>query len=290
MSQSQLVFIAGLAGAGKTTAAEALEDAGYYRVDNVPVALLPELLRHLQGRQVERICVVLGSQPDVDLTTMAQMGSMPGVTGMEVRRIFLQASAEEIQRRFAVTRRAHPFRGTLQEALEQDIRQAEQLVEHFDTCIDTTDLNVHQLRARVLEICTGRPTQPLLHLQFVSFGFSYGIYRSADLVQDVRFLPNPHFDQELRPLTGMDDRVYRAVVNRPETRAFLDCLLPLLEHVFGGSLREGKAYLTCAFGCTGGRHRSVSLARFLAQHYSGLENYHVSVYHRDRLRYEGADI
>ncbi|MDZ7641511.1 MAG: RNase adapter RapZ [Desulfurivibrio sp.] len=287
MSTSQLVFIAGLAGAGKTTAAEALEDAGYYRVDNMPVLLLPDLLRHLQERQVERICVVLGSQPDIDLMAIARLGSLPGAERLDVRRIFLQATAEEIQRRFTVTRRAHPFRGTLEEALKQDIHQAESLVEHFDICIDTTDLNVHQLRARVLEICTGRPTQPLLHLQFVSFGFSYGIYRGADLVQDVRFLPNPHFDPELRPLTGMDDRVFQAVVERVETREFLDCLLPLLEHVFQASWREGKTYLTCAFGCTGGRHRSVSLARLLAQRYSDMENYHVSVYHRDRLLQEG---
>lgn len=280
----ETVFIAGLAGAGKTTAAAVLEDIGYYRVDNIPLPLVETVLEELGRLEYERVCVVIGTLYAAQTDTLQQIIDNLSQKGISVRTLLLIADEDEILRRYSITRRTHPFQGELHDALARERHYIGGWLNVFDTTLDTTDMTIHQLKGQLIDLFDPAGAHKVLNITFVSFGFKYGIYRSADNVIDVRFLPNPYFVPELRPKTGLDNEIYRFVIMDTMTQDFIARWREMFDAMFNWYVQEGKAYATIAFGCTGGRHRSVSLARYFSHHYSGMEKYRVSVYHRDHQK------
>jgi RNase adapter protein RapZ len=280
----QLVVVTGLSGAGRSTAAKCLEDLGWYVVDNLPPSLLPtmaDLGTRSQGA-VGRIAVVVdvrsrafSSDLQTGLDEIERRGVSPRV-------LFLEASDDVLVRRFESVRRPHPLQGdgrlvdgiVRERGLLRDLRGSADLV------LDTSVLNVHELRAKVSAAFGEEADTARLHLTVLSFGFKYGLPVDADLVADVRFLPNPHWVPELRPKTGRDAPVRDHVLAQPGAVEFLDRYEGLLRLVFDGYAREGKAYALVAVGCTGGKHRSVAMVEQLAGRLTG-EGVDVQVVHRD---------
>jgi RNase adapter protein RapZ len=280
-----LVVITGLSGAGRTTAAKALEDLGFFVIDNLPPTLIERVfeLAAVPGSTVDRIALVVdvrGREFFGDLRTA--IDKMRG-RDTTVRVLFLEASDEALVQRYEAARRAHPLSGrdrivdgiARERALLADLRAEADLV------VDTTDTNVHQLRDRLVD-AFGAAAEQRMVVNLVSFGFKHGTPRDADMVLDVRFLPNPHWVEALRPHTGLDAPVRDYVLSQAETGTFLDRLGALLDLMVPAFQKEGKRYLTLAIGCTGGRHRSVVLAEELAERIRAL-GVAVQVEHRDRL-------
>jgi RNase adapter protein RapZ len=259
--RGELVVVTGMTGAGRSTAAKELEDLGFYVVDNMPPTLLKDVVRLVdESRGVEQpIAVVVdvrsGSFFDSLHANLAQ-----GATGRRTTLVFLEATDEALVRRQEAARRPHPLQGDgrLLDGLQRERVVLARLRSDADLVIDTTNLNVHQLTDRVAE-AFGTPETVALKVTVVSFGFKYGIPVDADFVADMRFLPNPFWEPELRPLSGCDAPVSDYVTSRPDARAFLDQYVALLETVSAGYLREGKRFMRVAIGCTGGRHRSVAM-------------------------------
>jgi UPF0042 nucleotide-binding protein len=279
------VVVTGLSGAGKSHAIRALEDLGYSCVDNLPIALIPTFadlpLRDRDG--VRRAAVV------VDIREGRGLSRFPAVyrrlkkrAGRGVRLIFLEASDSVLLRRFSETRRPHPLgRGrTIAEGLAEERRLLEPIRQLADEVIDTSALTVHELRRRILET-TGSARATPLSVTVLSFGFRRGVPEDADLVLDVRFLPNPHFEPGLRRWSGRNARVARYVLRTKVAAKFMRLTTALLEFLVPRYVEEGKAYLTIAVGCTGGRHRSVAIAEALAARLRRLEGIRVRVRHRD---------
>jgi UPF0042 nucleotide-binding protein len=277
-----LAIITGMSGAGRSTTANVLEDLGWFVVDNLPPALLPTLAE-LGGRSrgdVARMAAVVDVRSRAffaDLTTaLAQLAA----DGSDPRIIFLEASDESLVRRHEAVRRPHPLQGDgrLVDGITREREMLRDLRAEADIVLDTTDLNVHELGAKVLAAFD--QDEPGLHATVMSFGFKYGLPVDADLVVDCRFLPNPHWVPELRPLNGTDEPVRAYVMAQQGAGEFLDTYEQLLTIIGDGYQREGKRYATIAVGCTGGKHRSVAmteeLARRLASH--GVE---AAVVHRD---------
>ncbi len=279
----ELVIVTGMSGAGRSTVGHALEDLGWFVVDNLPPALLPTLLElgaRSQG-SVPRIAAVVdvrGRSFFADLRTslgaLAEMGIVPRV-------VYLEASDEALVRRFESVRRAHPLQaeGRVTDGIAAERTLLEEVRETADLVIDTTTLNVHELRSRVEEALAGS-VAPTLRATLVSFGFKYGLPADADLVLDCRFLPNPHWVPELRPRSGLDPEVSAYVLAQPGAGELLVRYSDVLELIAPGYLREGKRYVTVAVGCTGGKHRSVAMSEALAGllRDAGLET---RVVHRD---------
>jgi UPF0042 nucleotide-binding protein len=267
-ARPDILVVAGLSGAGRSTAADALEDQGWFVIDNLPPMLIPtvaELMGDAGSSVYEHIALVVGTgqhQADV-LPALRQLRS----TGVEVHTLFLEASTDVLVVRYKVGRRRHPLStGSLTEAVERERALLEAVKTSADLVIDTTDLNVHQLRDRVIEaFAPGAGTAGALNPRVVSFGYKHGVPTDVDVVLDCRFLPNPHWVEELRPLTGLDQAVRDYVLNQPLTAEFLDRVRGLFELLVPGFVAEGKTYLTVAFGCTGGRHRSVVVADEVAR-------------------------
>jgi len=280
-----VIVITGLSGAGRSTALRVLEDAGFFCVDNLPPGLAPELLG-LVGREGKLGRVGLG----VDVRTGAFLNgaeetlSELEASGHRVQVIFLDCADDVLVRRFSETRRPHALArtGDLQDAIVGERERLAGLRARADIVIDTTDFSVHDLRHHLIDYIGRDPDRPSMVVRLVSFGFKYGIPVHADLVFDLRFLPNPHFVEALRPKTGMDPEVFAYVMETPATRELLEHLRPLLDYALPQYAREGKAYLTVALGCTGGRHRSVAMAEELGRHLG--DNYEVVVSHRDAER------
>jgi UPF0042 nucleotide-binding protein len=278
--QVHIVVVTGLSGAGRSTALRVLEDAGLFCVDNLPPALAPELLG-LIGRDESLDRVGLG----IDVRTGAFLSGVEETlrsledSGHRVEVVFLDCSDEVLVRRFSETRRPHALAraGDLHGAISTERHAG--LRDRADVVIDTTELSVHDLRRRLIEYIGRDPNRASMVVRLVSFGFKYGIPTHADLVFDLRFLPNPHFVDALRPQTGLDPDVTGYVLEAPETREFLSHLGPLLDYALPRYAREGKAYLTIALGCTGGRHRSVALAEELGRRLK--DQHDVVVHHRD---------
>ena len=248
------------------------EDLGWFVIDNLPLSLMPkvtELTAAVPGSQYERVVLVVGASPDLVDVSSALIHLREA--GAQVRTLFLEANADTLIRRYKEARRRHPFlTGSLAEAVVQEQTALEELRGLADLVIDTTDLNVHQLKDRVLRAFSlGDPTQRM-RTAVVSFGFKYGLPLDVDVVLDCRFLPNPFWVPELRELTGQDEAVRDYVLGQEAAKEFLDRLGPLLDTVVPAYLKEGKAYLTIAFGCTGGRHRSVAVAEAVATMLGGL--------------------
>jgi UPF0042 nucleotide-binding protein len=280
-----IVVVTGLSGAGRSTALRVLEDAGFFCVDNLPPRLAPELLG-LVGREEKLGRVGLG----IDVRTGAFLSGAEETlaeleaAGHRVQVIFLDCADDVLVRRFSETRRPHALAraGDLQGAIVRERERLAGLRARADTVIDTTDFSVHDLRHHLMDYIGRDPDRPSMVVRLVSFGFKYGIPVHADLVLDLRFLPNPHFVEELRPKTGMDPEVSAYVMEAPSTQGLLQHLRPLFDYALPQYAREGKAYLTVALGCTGGRHRSVAMAEELGRQLG--DSHEVVVSHRDVRR------
>lgn len=281
---SELVVIAGMSGAGRTVAADNLEDLGWFVMDNLPPALIPKVAELADGSSSagDRLALVVGSGRYHE--EMAPLVEVLRSKFNRVQLVFLDASTEVLVRRYESSRRVHPFAsegsGTLVEVIEAERVALEPLRAEADLVVDTTDLNVHQLRDRMVDAFSDGGIGHTMHTTVTSFGYKHGLPLDVDMVIDCRFLPNPHWVDELRPLTGLDERVAQYVLEQPVTDAFLARLERLLALIMPFYVQEGKSYFTIAFGCTGGRHRSVAIAERMA---TALEHlgHAPAVVHRD---------
>ena len=280
----EILLLTGMSGAGRGSMARVLEDLSYRVIDNLPPALILEVASTDQRlRQTAPRALVIRSW-DPSVSPGEAIGrAVRGLkeSGINTAVVFLDADDQVLIRRYEETRRPHPQGGeTLPAAISSERDLLSGLRSASDLIIDTSDLNIHQLRARVVARFGGEGKARPMHISMVSFGFKNGLPRDADVVFDVRFLPNPHWEPQLRPRTGTDPEVAAFVLENPDTEGFLERVLELLLFLAPRYRAEGKAYLTIAVGCTGGRHRSVAVAgeisRRLADH--GVE---ISVFHRD---------
>jgi len=279
---SDYVLITGMSGAGRSTAGAALEDAGWYVIDNMPPSLLSEVAEVVgrPGSPQQRVALVIGrgggARVDDALPAMDALRAQ----GHRVRLVYLDAPQDVLVRRFEGTRRRHPIgERQVAEAIAHERRMLEPVRERADVVVDTAELNVNQLRQRVLDLF-GDDSEPGMRTSVVSFGYKHGLPLDADLVFDCRFLPNPHWVEELRPLSGLDQPVRDYVMSGEATHAFLDRVDDLVGTLLPAFEEEGKSYLTIALGCTGGRHRSVVLAEELARRLQ-TRGTHPAVIHRD---------
>lgn len=277
-----LVVVTGMTGAGRSTAAKELEDLGFFVVDNLPPTLLRDVVRLVdesRGPQ-QPIAVVVDVRSGSFFDTL-QVNLAQGVTGRTSTLIFLEASDEVLVRRQEAARRPHPLQGggRLLDGLQRERAVLAQLRAEADLVVDTSSLNVHQLTKRIAQ-SFGTPSSTRLRVRVLSFGFKYGIPVDADYVADMRFLPNPHWVPELRPLTGQDPDVAAYVTGRDGAAQFLEQYVPLLETVAAGYLNEGKRFMTVAVGCTGGKHRSVAMTEEIAGRLRD-RGFEVRAIHRD---------
>jgi UPF0042 nucleotide-binding protein len=280
----QVVILTGVSGSGKSTALRALEDAGFYCVDNLPIVFLEKLLElsgHTAG-EVSRIALVVDAREGRFLIEAPRVIQELRQQGADVEVIFLDASDESLVRRYSETRRRHPLAGeggTVPDGIATERQAIAELKSIADEVIDTTTLNVHELKRLVTRrFVVGEGAK--LGVTVVSFGFRFGIPPHADLVLDVRFLPNPFFIPELKPFPGTDPRVRDYVLGQPDAKAFLERLLDLAGFLLPRYRNEGKSYLTIAIGCTGGKHRSVALAGALSERLEAAGQ-PVRLWHRD---------
>jgi UPF0042 nucleotide-binding protein len=283
---SRFVVLTGLSGSGKSQAIRALEDLGYFCVDNLPVALLPMLAELTQraGSEIPRAAVVVDVREGRMLDELPRMYSrLKNTPGLNPVLIVLDASDEVLVRRFSETRRPHPLapnRSAI-EGIREERKRMAPLKRLADHVVDTSKMTVHELRQAFRGVQTGRAPDSQLVVTILSFGFKHGIPVDSDLLFDVRFLPNPHFVPALRPHTGRDREV-RAFLDRSETtRQFLDRTLSLLRFLIPQYVAEGKTYLTIGIGCTGGRHRSVAIAEALKKGLARIPGVQLRVRHRD---------
>jgi RNase adapter protein RapZ len=280
--RSELVILTGLSGSGKLSALKAFEDLGYYSVDNLPLELVPrfaDLVR--QSTEIQRAALV------VDVREGMRLDEFPTILKdvrkvLPTRVLFLEASDEALIRRFSETRRPHPMgRGdTVVKSIRAERKRLDPIRNVADIVLDTTKFNVHDLRARINTQFEREERDQSLMISSNSFGFKNGVPTEADLVFDVRFLPNPHFVPEFRKLTGKDPKVAKYVLGFPQTKEFLDKATDMLKFLLPHYIKEGKSYLTLAFGCTGGQHRSVFIAEEMRKRLER-EGYHVKSSHRD---------
>jgi UPF0042 nucleotide-binding protein len=264
---SELLVITGLSGAGRSEAANNLEDLGWFVIDNLPISLLDKVIElgASGGSEHPRLALVIG--PTTDHRDLVARVTRLRQDQHHVRVLFLDASTPELVRRYGSTRRKHPLDvngGGVVEAIERERQLLEPVKALADLVIDTSGLSVHQLKGRMVDTFSGEGAEHGMQIAVVSFGFKHGLPLDVDLVFDVRFLPNPFWNEELRSLTGLDPAVREFVMNQPSTGEFLERLEHLLDLVLPAYAAEGKSYLTVAVGCTGGQHRSVVLAEELA--------------------------
>jgi UPF0042 nucleotide-binding protein len=279
----ELLVITGMSGAGRSTAAKALEDLGWYVVDNLPPQLIAELAALTARAQpaVTRIAVSVDVRGRSFFSEIADALKSADAVGMRTRLLFLDATDEALVRRFESVRRPHPLQadGTILDGITRERVMLGDLRAGADTVVDTSRLNVHELSRKVVDVFGGS-SAPLIRVALLSFGFKYGLPLDADLVADVRFLPNPHWVPELRPRTGLDEPVSHYVLSQQGAGEFLDRYAAALQPVLAGYVRENKRYATVAVGCTGGKHRSVAMVAELAKRLEapGVE---VTTVHRD---------
>jgi UPF0042 nucleotide-binding protein len=281
--KADIVVITGMSGAGRSTAAKSLEDLGWFVVDNLPPGLLPTMvdLAARSNGAVPRIAAVVDVRSRAFSTDLKSAISEVSARGAAARVVFLEAAEDTLVRRFDSERRPHPLQGSgrVTDGIAAERELLREVRGDADLVVDTSRLNVHELRARMRDFFGGG-TAISLRLSIVSFGYKYGLPVDADLVADCRFLPNPHWIAELAPMTGRDDPVREYVLSRPGAGEFLYHYAELLNVVLPGYEREGKRFVTLAIGCTGGKHRSVAMADELAQRIAGV-GVDVQVVHRD---------
>ena len=281
----ELYVITGYSGAGKSEAIAAFEDSGFFCVDNLPPRMIGALgeLFHLDGSNVRRAAVVTdvrgGDYFDDLLAVLDELTE----SGLDPKVLFLEADELTLLDRFKETRRRHPLspEGRIVDGIRAEREVLGQLRERADIVIDTTDLTGATLRRRIAVELLGEGSNGRLALTLLTFGFKHGTPRDADMVLDVRFLPNPHYLEHLRPLTGRDREVVQHVESGTAAGEFYDRLLPMLDFLMPAYVAEGKTHLTIALGCTGGRHRSITVADHIARHLDGRDDLRLRVVHRD---------
>ncbi len=276
-----IVILTGMSGSGKSTAIRALEDVGFFCIDNMPAPLLPKVaeLSSASGES-RRLAFVIDARERMYLSETPRVLAELKRAGHRVDVLFLDSSDETLIRRFSETRRRHPLseRGSVEEGIAQERALLETLRAGAEHLIDTSNLTVHELK-QLIQSRFAAGDANVLALSVMSFGFRHGLPQHADMVLDVRFLPNPHFVPELRPLTGVDPPVQSFVVDRPESQEFIEKVVELLRFLLPRYQREGKAYVTVAIGCTGGKHRSVAMAAEIARRIG--EGVPLNLVHRD---------
>jgi len=278
-----VTIITGMSGAGRSAAADVLEDLGFFVIDNLPPALIAKVAELGRGKNgTDRFALVVDTRAGAFMEDLEAALHELRESGARTRILFLDAADDVLVRRFDATRRRHPLAGS-DRVLEGIVRERallEELKGQADLVVDTSDLNVHELRDRLRELFGEATPEGTLQTSVVSFGYKHGLPLDVDLVFDCRFLPNPHWVDELRPLPGTDPRVRRYVMKQPETNDFLAELERLFALLLPAYVREGKAYLSIGIGCTGGHHRSVVIAEELAKVLARL-GFRSRVHHRD---------
>jgi RNase adapter protein RapZ len=280
--RGELVIITGMSGSGKASVLKAFEDLGYYCVDNLPVGLIPNFAELVgQSSEIERTALV------VDVREGSQLESLPAILKsvkriLPAKMIFLEAEEAILVRRYSETRRPHPLGidAPVRSSLAAERKHLKPIRAIADLVIDTSRFNVHELRSYITERFRKQESGKNILVSCVSFGFKHGVPQDADLVFDVRFLPNPHFVPEFRPLTGRDPKVARYIRSFPQSREFIERISKLLVYLLPHYISEGKSYLTISFGCTGGQHRSVMIAEEVSRRLRK-SGYRVKILHRD---------
>jgi len=285
VSKGELVILTGLSGSGKLSALKAFEDLGFYSVDNLPLELVPQfadLVR--QSPEIERAALVVDVREGIRLDEFPQILKKVRKV-LPTRVLFLEASEDALIRRFSETRRPHPMgrTDTVVKSIRAERKRLDPIRNVADIVLDTTKFNVHELRAHINAQFERDESNQNLTISSNSFGFKNGVPTDADLVFDVRFLPNPHFVPEFRKLTGRHPKVAKYVRQFPQTAEFLDKTTDMLKFLLPHYIKEGKSYLTVAFGCTGGQHRSVFIAEEMKKRLAA-EGYRVKTAHRDMPR------
>ena len=282
----ELVIITGMSGAGKTVAVQSFEDLGYFCIDNMPPTLLPtfwELVK--ESGKISRIALVIDLRSRDFFNEVDSLIATLDTTQLVTTRImFLDSSDSVLVSRYKETRRNHPLApdGRVSDGIARERELLMDLRTRAQIIIDTSDISPRQLRERLIKDFATKDYQTF-HVEVMSFGFKYGVPIDADIIWDVRFLPNPHYIPELRPQTGMDAPVYDYVMKQPETQAFYSKLIDVIEFCLPGYKKEGKSSVTIAIGCTGGKHRSVAIAERIANHLK-TDNYAVNISHRDYMK------
>ncbi|MBE0466616.1 MAG: RNase adapter RapZ [Candidatus Desulforudis sp.] len=284
MAATRLLIVTGMSGAGKTQAVRCLEDLGFFCVDNLPPKLIPkfaELCAQTTGR-IERIALVVDIRGGEFFNKVLDVLDDLEKQGVRYEILYLEASNETLVRRFKESRRPHPLKpaGEIVEGIEDERQALREMRGLAHKIIDTSNFSVAQLKQEITNLYGGNGDQERLAITNVSFGYKYGIPLDADLVIDVRFLPNPHYVPELQPLTGLDEPVKKYVFDSPTTHEFLSRLESLFDFLIPQYIREGKTTLTLAIGCTGGKHRSVALADWLGERLRE-HKHRIAVRHRD---------
>ena len=284
MQNLRIIIVTGMSGSGKSTALRALEDVGFFCVDNLPVVLLPKLLEIQTdaASEISKVALVMDLRERYFLEKYAEIFAKLKEEGHRIEILFLDASDESLLRRFRETRRAHPLceRGTVMEGIALEREKLSALRAMADKIVDTSSFNVHQLKEVIQRHFMTSTTEKRLLINLMSFGFRYGLPAEADIVLDVRFLPNPYFIEELKHLNGENQKIQEYVMGWEESQTFLRKILDMMEFLIPLYEKEGKSNLNVALGCTGGKHRSVVMAAHLARYFAG-ENYLVNVAHRD---------
>jgi UPF0042 nucleotide-binding protein len=285
-----VLIITGLSGSGKSTVLRALEDVGYFCVDNLPLSLLPPFLHMQSGssRDGRKIALVMDVRTQGFLQNYDRVFRRLEGQGFQLHLIFLEADEETLMRRFSQTRRQHPLADheTISQALREERQSMSGLRRLAHRIIDSSFYNPHQLRELITQEYSELTPRQRMRLHLISFAYKNGIPPEADMVLDVRFLPNPYFVESLTLLTGKDPKVRDYVLGQPETRAFLEHLFSFVDYLLPCYQEEGKTHLTLALGCTGGQHRSVVIANVLAEHL-GQGHYPFTLSHRDMPRTSG---
>jgi UPF0042 nucleotide-binding protein len=271
MESQKVYIITGLSGSGKSTAIQAFEDASFYCVDNMPMELLPKFLELpvKKNSGVKGTAFVMDMRSENFIVNFGAGISAVEELGISPQIIFLEAGVDTLLKRYSQTRRHHPIahEKSLMDSIKSEKKTMQSIKQVAHHIIDTTTLNVHQLKSVILDLIhTGKKNISLMKLNILSFGFKYGIPNDADLVMDLRFLTNPYFVPELKNLDGESEAVKKFIMKNPETKNFLDKYIGLIDFLIPLYKRENKAYLTIAVGCTGGRHRSVAIARSIFEH------------------------
>ncbi len=284
MKAAEIVIITGMSGAGKSQAIKCLEDIGFFCIDNLPTTLIPTFVRLCMQseHEIERLALVIDVREGEFLSPLFDILVTLRAEGHAVKIVFLDARDEALVRRFSESRRPHPLAAGKSPlaGIAAERQMLAHLREEADLIIDTSTLTIHELKRFLSQAFLVQRATAKIALSFVSFGYKHGLPFDADLVFDTRFLPSPHFVDDLRPLTGLDPQIGQFLMNAELTKPYLERLMEFLDFVTPLCEEEGRAYLTIALGCTGGRHRSVFLAERLAGHFREC-GYPVSVRHRD---------
>ena len=279
----ELVIITGMSGAGKTVAIQSFEDMGYYCIDNMPPSLVPTFIQLTQNAQkFDKLALVMDLRSQTFFDEIYEsLAYVDDKTAFETKILFLDATDEELVSRYKESRRSHPLakNGLTIDGIERERKFLERIKLRSSSIINTTDKTPRELRQKLMETFGDRDKEPF-RVELVSFGFKNGMPIDADMVMDVRFLPNPYYDENLRPLRGTDEAVYDFVMGQTETEEFYTRFMDLVEYTLPGYRREGKSSLTIAIGCTGGHHRSVALTERASKQIEAL-GYNVNITHRD---------